>query len=314
MALFDNHLVIAISSRALFDLEESHDVFQSKGLIDYSQYQIDHEEKPLNPGYAFPFVQKLLSFNKILQRNKVEVVLLSRNSADTGLRVFNSIRHHKLDITRAVFSGGKSPYGYATALDCHLFLSINPEDVRKALEHGVAAATLFCGATPPIQKNQLRIAFDGDAVLFSDEAERTYQQVGLQKFQETEAAKAKTPLEDGPLRPFLTALQKIQQEFVERDETPLPIRTALVTARGAPADERVIRTLRHWKVHLDESMFLNGLEKTAFLKAFGADIFFDDQMDHCRPASEHFTTGHIPDGVINDQDQDQDQDQVKKRK
>lgn len=299
MISLENRLVIAISSRVLFDLEESHEVYRSEGLSAYRDYQIQHEDEPLKPGHAFQFVHKLLDLNKALGEDRVEVILLSRNSADTGLRIFNSIRHHNLHITRAAFSGGKSPYRYATAFGCHLFLSVHAEDVRQALDDGVAAATLLCGAGTNSPQTQLRIAFDGDAVLFSDEAERIYQDGGLKMFQQSEMDKAETPLADGPFRPFLMALHEIQKKCRHLEGDVLPIHTALVTARSAPSHERVIRTLRHWKIHLDESLFLGGLDKTEFLRAFGADIFFDDQMDHCRAASKHLAIGHVPDGVVN---------------
>jgi 5'-nucleotidase len=228
----------------------------------------------------------------------VEIILLSRNSADTGLRVFNSIQHYQLDISRAAFSGGDSPYRYIEAFGCHLFLSTDGEDVRQALEHGVAAATLIPAGKETNQGKQLRFAFDGDAVLFSDEAERVYKQHGLDAFTKNEQAAAKTPLSGGPFKAFLSALQSLQSEFTEGD---CPIRTALVTARSAPAHERVIRTLRAWDIRIDESLFLGGLSKGEFLKAYGADVFFDDQALHCESAKEHVVaTGHVPHGIANE--------------
>lgn len=295
-------LVVAISSRALFDLDESHRVFQEQGVDAYHQYQIEHEEDVLDPGVAFPLVRKLLRLNEIFEgRVKVEVVLLSRNSADTGLRVFNSIEHHGLEITRAAFTGGRSPFEYATVLGAHLFLSAEPEDVARALQAGVAAATI----TPPPGgtkvwelggSEQLRIAFDGDAVLFSDEAERVYRNQGLEAFEASEKAAARKPLEAGPFRRFLEVLHRMQTLAVEGDP---PIRTALVTARGAPAHERVIRTLRTWNIRIDEALFLGGMDKSAFLKAFKADIFFDDQRDHVSSAAQYVPAGHVPHGVAN---------------
>ena len=293
----DKQLVVAISSRALFDLDESHRVFQEQGLQAYSEYQIAHEEEPLQPGEAFPMVQKMLRLNALLgDTARVQVVLLSRNSADTGLRVFNSIQHYGLDISRAAFCGGESPWRYIHAFGCQLFLSSEPEDVRSALDSGVAAATLVSNKAAGSSTDQLRFAFDGDAVIFSDEAERIYKQEGLEAFTASERAAARTPLSGGPFKPFLAALQSLQQAFPASEA---PIRTALVTARSAPAHERVIRTLRAWNIRIDESIFLGGLNKTEFLRAYQADVFFDDQETHCRLASPHIATGHVPHGVAN---------------
>ena len=296
-------LVIAISSRAMFKMDESHQVYEQDGLAAYSQYQIDHEDEPLQPGDAFPLVKKLLSINERLHGEaRVEIILLSRNSADTGLRVFNSIEHYGLSISRAAFCSGESPYRYVQAFGCHLFLSTDAEDVRSALDAGVAAATFLPSSKAGTNieadeyADQLRFAFDGDAVLFSDEAEQVYKADGLEAFTATERAAAKEPLSGGPFKSFLSALQKLQAEFPGDDS---PIRTALVTARSAPAHERVIRTLRAWHIRIDESLFLGGLPKVEFLRAYGADVFFDDQRGHCDLASEHIATGHVPHGVAN---------------
>ena len=289
-------LVVAISSRALFDLSASHEVFESEGLQAYSQYQIAHESDALAPGPAFAMVQKLLRINDLLGRDAVEVILLSRNSADTGLRIFNSIHHYGLDIVRAAFTGGESPYRYIAPFQSQLFLSTDAEDVGRALANGVAAATLLSGSHTADTSEQLRFAFDGDAVLFSDEAERVYQHQGLAAFAKSEQAAAKTPLMGGPFKQFLASLQAIQAEFTDGQ---CPIRTALVTARSAPAHERVILTLRHWGVRIDESLFLGGMDKGSFLKAYGADVFFDDQARHCDSARHHVATGHVPHGVAN---------------
>ncbi len=294
---FGNKLVIAISSRALFNLEESNAVYETQGLDAYSQYQIDHENEILQPGEAFPMVNKLLGINKRLGGDpRVEVILLSRNSADTGLRVFNSIEHYRLAISRAAFCGGNSPYRYAQAFGCHLFLSTDGDDVRDALDHGIASATLMASPSKKESGDELRFAFDGDAVLFSDEAEQIFQRDGLEAFASSEKASAKTPLSGGPFKDFLAALHGLQQEF---KGGACPIRTALVTARSAPAHERVILTLRNWNVRIDESLFLGGLSKGAFLRAYGADVFFDDQRSHCDSAREHVATGHVPHGVTN---------------
>ncbi|RLQ20400.1 5'-nucleotidase [Seongchinamella sediminis] len=293
----DDKLVIAISSRALFNLDDSHQVFESEGLQAYSDYQVAHEDQPLEPGEAFPLVHKLLRLNQLLGgEQQVEVVLLSRNSADTGLRVFNSIEHYDLNISRAAFCGGESPWRYIHAFGCQLFLSSEADDVRNALECGVAAATLVSGARQETGNEQLRFAFDGDAVVFSDEAERVYKTEGLAAFTASEKAAARQPLAGGPFQPFLAALHRLQQAF---PATEAPIRTALVTARSAPAHERVIRTLRAWNIRIDESIFLGGLNKTEFLRAYQADVFFDDQQTHCESASPHIATGHVPHGVAN---------------
>ena len=290
-------LTVAISSRALFDLGESNAVYETEGLEAYRQYQIAHEDVVLDPGEAFAFVKKLLNINNLLGKHRVEVILLSRNSADTGLRIFNSIKAYDLAITRAAFCGGESPYRYVRAFGCSLFLSTHPDDVGRALEHGVAAATLLGRAAGPrSETDELRLAFDGDSVLFSDEAERVFQTEGLDAFARMEAAAAARPLEGGPFKEFLAALHALQREF---NGSRCPIRTALVTARSAPAHERVIRTLRAWDVRLDESLFLGGMDKTEFLRAFGADVFFDDQPLHCERAAAHLAAGHVPHGIVN---------------
>lgn len=294
---FDKKLVIAISSRALFDLSESHAIYEREGVAAYSNYQIAHENEALTPGVAFNLVKKLLALNKGREEPLVEVLLLSRNSADTGLRVFNSIRHYNLDITRAAFSSGESPYSYVSAFNTHLFLSADPEDVRKALDEGFAAATILSKTTAINDSAELRIAFDGDSVLFSDESERIYQEHGLEAFVANEAEHAERPLQGGPFKPFLAALHKIQQAFPEKQ---CPIRTALVTARSAPSHERVIKTLRAWGIRIDEAIFLGGLAKGEFLKAFKADFFFDDQQGHCESAlNSNIASGHVPHGVTN---------------
>lgn len=291
-------LVIAISSRALFDLDESHKIFEDEGLESYQDYQIAHENEPIKPGVAFPLVKKLLNIRSPEDNEPlVEIILLSRNSADTGLRIFNSIQQHGLNIIRAAFTNGESPYSYVSAFGAHLFLSANTIDVRKALQAQCAAATIFPSYARGNNSSQLRIAFDGDSVLFSDESERIYQQDGLDAFTKNEQDSANKPLSDGPFKGFLTALHQLQSRF------PLeqcPIRTALVTARSAPTHERVINTLRAWNIRIDEALFLGGLDKGAFLNAFGADFFFDDQTGHCESASQHVATGHVPHGVMNE--------------
>lgn len=290
-------LVIAISSRALFNLEDSHRVFEEEGLDAYQQYQISKEDQPLEQGDAFLLVQKLLGLNKLLDESPVQVILLSRNSADTGLRVFNSIQHYGLDISRAAFSGGESPYRYISAFNSHLFLSTDGVDVRQALESGVAAATILPSEKSVTPNEKLKIAFDGDAVLFSDDSEKIFKNKGLAAFTENEKEAANEPLSGGPFKPILAALQQIQMAFPPGES---PLRTCLVTARAAPAHERVVRTLRAWNIRIDESLFLGGLDKGEFLRAFDADVFFDDQEGHCESARNHVATGHVPHGISNE--------------
>jgi 5'-nucleotidase len=296
----NQRLVIAISSRALFDLEASHKVYIEQGVEAYWQYQIDHENEVLEPGGAYRLVTKLLGLNSMGDpRDRVEVILLSRNSADTGLRIFNSIKHYELPITRAVFTSGASPFRYVEPFAADLFLSNDPSDVGETLNAGYAAATILPSSVgnDARETEKLVMAFDGDAVLFSDEAERIYKQKGLDAFTESEVASAKHPLPGGPFKNVLAAIHAIQSDFPP-DQSP--IRTALVTARAAPAHERVIRTLRAWNIRIDEAVFLGGLDKGEFLQKLGADIFFDDQQGHCESASKHVPTGHVPHGVSNE--------------
>jgi 5'-nucleotidase len=297
-------LVIAISSRALFDLEESHALFERAGVAAYADYQRHREDEVLAPGIAFPLVRKLLALNHDAPSGapRVEVILMSRNSSDTGLRVFNSIQHYGLDIRRATFTSGAPTWPYVKPFGTHLFLSANAESVRRALEHGVAAATLLPATTidpsdDASGRGRIRIAFDGDAVLFDDEGERISREGGLEAFAQHERERAHEPLSGGPFRAFLDALHRLQAAYPVDD---CPIRTALVTARSAPAHERVIRTLREWGIRLDEALFLGGRPKGPFLQAFGADIFFDDSPHNIDSAREHVAAGHVPHGVAND--------------
>lgn len=291
-------LVVAISSRALFDLDESHRVFEERGVDEYRAYQVRHENDPLRPGVAFPLVKKLLRLNEdAIDHPGVEVILMSRNSADTGLRIFNTVEHHGLKIERAVFTSGGGRNRYLAAFGVHLFLSSHAEDVRSTLQAGHAAALILPGVAGRPDSGQLRIAFDGDAVLFGDESERIYQTQGLAAFAEHERRTADLPLSGGPFKPVLQTLHQIQSAYPAEDN---PIRTALVTARSAPAHKRVILTLREWGIRIDEALFLGGKAKGLFLEAFGADIFFDDQQVHCQSAQRLVATGHVPHGVANE--------------
>ncbi|MGH8061115.1 MAG: 5'-nucleotidase [Pseudoxanthomonas sp.] len=292
-------LTVAVTSRALFDLEESHSLYESEGVDAYSDFQRDHEDDVLAPGMAFPVVRKLLALNEgaPVDAPRVEVILLSRNSADTGLRIFNSIQHHKLGIVRATFTSGEPTWPYARPFGADLFLSANPESVRRSLEHGIASATILPAKALQQRSDQLRIAFDGDAVIFGDESERVSREQGVEAFGRHERDKAKELLSGGPFKGFLSALHDLQAAFPPGKDAP--IRTALVTARSAPAHERVIRTLREWGVRLDEALFLGGRHKGPFLEAFGADIFFDDSQHNIDSAAQHVATGHVPHGVAN---------------
>lgn len=295
--LIKQPLVVAISSRALFDLDQSHHIYEAEGIDAYRQYQIEHELDVLEAGTAYPLVKKLLALHHPQTNERlVEVILLSRNSADTGLRIFNSIQAHNLDITRAAFTTGATPYPYVNAFKADLFLSMQHDDVVSALNAGCAAATLLPSQLSLNQSERLHIAFDGDAVLFSDSAERIFQAQGVEIFKASEKAHANDPLTPGPFKTFLFKLHAMQQCF---PETASPIRTALITARDAPSHERVIKTLRSWGIRIDESLFLGGLSKKSFLQAFAADIFFDDQHSHCIDASEHTASAHVPHGIKN---------------
>ena len=290
-------LVVAISSSALFDLTEGQKVFEEQGVEAYSRYQIEKEAEPLKEGAAFHLVKKLLALNDKHEKCLTEVILLSRNSADTGLRVFNSIEHYNMVIRRAAFTNGTTPFPYLHALGAHLFLSSRDDDVREAINHGCAAATMLPSASKKyLDDEQLHIAFDGDAVLFYDELEVIHREQGLAAVRENEKTKANTPLETGPFHGFLRALSAVQGEFLDNE---CPIRTALVTARSAPAHERVIKTLRSWEIKLDEAFFLGGKGKGEVLSAFKADIFFDDQTANCESSRQFVATGHVPYGIGN---------------
>ena len=295
MALsLDDKLVIGVSSRALFDLEEENRIFEEQGLEAYSKYQFEHENVVLKPGTAFPLVKALQQLNAD-GRYLTEIIIMSKNSADTSLRIFNSIEHYGLDISRAALVGGASISPYLAAFKTDLFLSANESDVQEAINANIASGIICDHSQLPINPDdeipQIRIAFDGDAVIFSDESERIFQAEGLEAFAEHEQKNAQNPLPEGPFAKLLKTLSLIQQQF-PKDESP--IRTALVTARNAPAHERVIRTLRAWNVRIDEVFFLGGVEKSEVLKSFNANIFFDDQTVHTDPASKLVPSARVP--------------------
>ena len=295
-ASLDGQLVVAISSRALFDFEEENLGFEQSDDRAYMKLQLERLEEPAKPGVAFSLVKKLLAFNDATTQ-RVEVVILSRNDPVSGMRVFRSAQHYGLSIQRGSFTRGQSPWRYLKPLNANLFLSTHLSDVRAALDAGVPAAQVYphSAHASEAHPHEVRIAFDGDAVLFSDEAERVFQSQGLSAFQAHEHAKASQPLLAGPFKPLLAALHRLQQEG-----TPaIRVRTALVTARSAPAHERAIRTLMEWNIEVDEAMFLGGLPKGEFLKEFEPDFFFDDQTGHIESAAQHVPAGHVASGISN---------------
>lgn len=292
----ENRLVVGVSSRALFDLTVENNIFETEGVNAYCDYQREHENDILKPGPGFKLIKALLGLNELSdKKTRVEVIIMSRNSADTSLRVFNSIKHYGLNITRAVLSSGGSLAPYLNAFHTDLFLSAYEDDVQSAINSGIAAG-IICNDvasdySPEESLKQIHIAFDGDAVLFTDESEMIFQKEGLEAFEENERKNADKPLPQGPFAKFLKTISNIQKEFPPEE---VPIRTALVTARSAPAHERVIRTLRAWNVRIDEAFFLGGISKRDVLEAFGAHIFFDDQAIHTTPASEVVPSARVP--------------------
>jgi len=291
-------LVVAISSRALFDFEEENQVFEQNDDRAYMALQLQRLDLPAKPGVAFSLIRKLLAFNSDNpQDHPVEVVILSRNDPVSGMRVFRSARHYGLPIERGSFTRGQAPWRYLKPLHANLFLSAHLSDVRAALAAGVPAAQVYpqSAHASDAHPTEVRIAFDGDAVLFSDEAEQVYQAQGLQAFHQHEVDNAALPLPDGPFKPLLGALQRLQQAGTPK----MRIRTALVTARSAPAHERAIRTLMNWNIEVDEAMFLGGLAKGEFLREFEPDFFFDDQTGHIESAAQHVPAGHVASGIRN---------------
>jgi 5'-nucleotidase len=312
-ASLEGKLVVAISSRALFDFEEENRIFEQSDDRAYMALQLKRLDIPAKPGVAYSLVRKLLAFNRATasstagvelagegasQGQLVEVVILSRNDPVSGMRVFRSAQHYGLPIERGSFTRGQAPWRYLRPLHANLFLSTHLSDVRAALDAGVPAAQVYpqSAHASKAYPHEVRIAFDGDAVLFSDEAERVYQAEGLSAFHKHESEKAQQPLLAGPFKPLLAALKRLRSEGTPR----MRIRTALVTARSAPAHERAIRTLMDWNIEIDEAMFLGGLPKGEFLREFEPDFFFDDQTGHVASASKHVPAGHVVSGLIND--------------
>jgi len=293
-----NYLVIGVSSRALFDLSRENEIYEKQGLEAYCRYQLEHENDVLKPGTGFALIEAMLRINQIdTGVRRTEVVIISRNSADTSLRISNSIDSYNLDITRAAFTGGEPVAKYLNAFEVDLFLSATEEDVQAAVESNVAAGLIYDGPghnrADPLQ--QIRIAFDGDAVLFSKESEMIYQQQGLEAFIEHEKMNVEKPLPEGPFAKLLKTLSFLQFDLDSNStQANPPIRTALVTARNSPAHERVIRTLRTWNVRIDETFFLSGVPKHKILQSFSPHIFFDDQHQHCEGAARVVPTARVP--------------------
>jgi 5'-nucleotidase len=282
--------VVGISSSALFDLKEEARIFREDGLQAFINYQREREDVNLSPGSAFPLIKGLLNFNIDPERPKVEVILMSRNHPDVSLRVFNSIDHHGLGISRASLTGGDPLEPYLQAFNVKLFLSQSAADVQAAANQGVAASLIY--SPPPALETaptQIRVAFDGDCVVFSDEAQRIFDRGGLSAFHEYEKANARKELPAGPFAPLLRFLSENQTV----DPKKSPVRVALITDRNSPAHERAIRTLRRWNVRIDEAHFLGGVAKPNFLTAFRAHIFFDDKEEYCKAASVRVPTGQV---------------------
>jgi len=292
-----NILVVGISTRALFDLEKDNELFEKDGVEKYINYELENVDNTLRPGTGFRLVKNILALNSGLKKKLVEVIILSRNNAVTSLRITQSIEYHGLDITRSAWTGGEEISRYLSPYKVDLFLSANEHDVQEAIDAGFAAARIYkFGKFTPvtkIDKQLIKIAFDGDAVIFSDESEKIYKEKGLEAFIEHERENAKKPMPEGPFASLLKSISVVQSEFKDKDR-PCPIRTALITARSSPAHERIIRTLAAWGVMINEVHFMGGVSKHEVLEAFRADIFFDDQDVHCRPASDVVPTAKVP--------------------
>jgi 5'-nucleotidase len=275
----DDKLVVAVSSRALFDLESENQIFEEQGIEEYYKYQLQNENTPLNEGTGYRLIKNLLGINKHFNSKQVEVIILSKNNAATSLRITNAITTHNLDITRTGWTSGADISKYLKAYKVDLFLSADDNDVISAIKGGISAAKILPSKSDINRSSseQVKIAFDGDAVLFSEESELIYKKDGLKAFEEHERKNKNNPMKQGPFAKLLFTIAKLQNQF---QGTKSPIRTALVTARSAPAHERVIKTLAIWDVRIDEAFFLGGSQKYEILEAFEADIFFDDQDIH----------------------------------
>uniref|UniRef100_A0A8D3A3X8 Cytosolic 5'-nucleotidase 1A-like n=1 Tax=Scophthalmus maximus TaxID=52904 RepID=A0A8D3A3X8_SCOMX len=303
----ENAITIAVSSRVLFNMEKEQQIYEHQGMEDYIKHQVEHETEPFSAGPAFSFIKALEAVNTRLRElypdseELFDVVLMTNNHANVGLRLINTINHHRLFIERFCMTGGNSPIGYLKAYHTNLYLSADPVKVREALGEGIAAATMFTQEKmKEVSETQLRVAFDGDAVLFSDESERIYKAHGLDKFFEHEKAHENKPLDHGPLKGFLEALGKLQKKFYDKGQRmDCPIRTYLVTARSAASSgTRALKTLRSWGLEIDEALFLAGAPKGPMLEKIRPHIFFDDQMFHVEGAAEMGTVAcHVPYGI-----------------
>lgn len=290
-----NILVIGVSTRALFNLEKENKIFEEQGIEAFREYQLSNEDELLETGTAFHLVRSLLELNKIADKKIVEVVVMSRNSPETGMRVLNTIEKYNLDITRVAFTGGEPLSPYIGAYDIDLFLSKDQTDIQTIIDSNECAAALIFN--PPTAFSSLdprvKIAFDADAVLFSDESEYRYKTEGMDSFHKYEKEHEDDPLAEGPFAKLLIKLSKIQEHLPMRIEYS-PLRLAIVTARNAPSHKRVIKTLRKWGVYVDEVYFLGGLSKDKILKAMGAQIFFDDQDTHLIDSSKVVPSAKVP--------------------
>ena len=297
-------LTIAIASSALFDLSAADAVFRAAGTEAYRRYQREHEDEILTPGVAFPFIRRLLAVNHADPVHPlVEVVLISRNDPDTGLRVRNSLDHHRLTIQRSVFTGGRPPYHHIDAFEASLFLSAHQSDIEEAIRLGYPAGLVVPSALVDDDGDELRIAFDFDGVIADDEGERVFKEQGLERFHANERERAHVPLSPGPMQRLLAqvaGVQAVEAERQRRDPSYRPlIRTAIITARSAPADRRVVMTLRDWGVRVDESYFIGDMPKDRVLKQFRPHLFFDDKRENARLASSVVPSVHVPYGVTN---------------
>jgi len=303
----ETKLIVAVSSSALFDMQEADQVFKEKGETNYRQYQTERLDTPFQKGVAFPFISRLLGLNKLLS-NSIEVVVLSRNDSDTGRRFFRTCKHYELNITRGAFLRGKSPHEYIRAFNASLFLSAREEDVKAALEKQFPAGLVLPmsedNRNVDTEDKELRIAFDFDGVLIDDEAEKVFSQTkDLELFQQHETEKQRQPHNPGPLKELLekiAAFQKMEQERVAKGRQYKPVlRVAIVSARNAPANERLVTTLKTWGISVDETFLLGGIDKARILEVLKPHIFFDDQKVHLVNASKTIPSVHIPFGVTN---------------
>ncbi|MEW2051090.1 5'-nucleotidase [Streptomyces sp. NPDC005476] len=303
-----NRLVVGIASSALFDLAEADAVFRDHGEEAYRAYQEEHLDDTLDKGVAFPFIRRLLSLNDLSPDDPlVEVIILSRNDPDTGLRVMRSIQSYSLPISRAIFMQGRSPYHFMPALNMSLFLSANEDDVREAVALGLPAGRVLGPAVADEGDDQdLRIAFDFDGVLADDASEQVYRAGGIEGFRSHETTNAATPHDPGPLRDFLAGVNRLQRREEEQRaqdaDYEIRVHVSLVTARAAPAHERPVRSLKNWGVTVNDAFFLGGIDKSTIMEVLRPHIFFDDQVGHLTGTARSTPSVHIPFGKLNEPD------------